>query len=1518
MEQTIFHTLELYGINTKGLEGMLETDVTTFAKTVIERYYTSLALKNSFTACEHNEPTLINKDNKRSRNEIGRLCNEIPPINSDTDLYIRCATIEGNVQLDLDNPTLHATPQNNLEYLCIDEAPPLEILEDDSMEQPNDIQIVVRRNKLMKHAADSTCSTNIDGASLTFSDDESKHIPAQNPMPDDTECSNGVHVQEKLVEFQVEVHAEPNVIHHKTSDAVVKIDQEQISEGIEVNCVVDIQVEDGDLVPLCVDGRQELLMHPLMEEDTAQPIESKNPNPLNAPGPECASETIIEEQMPETLDEKIIKAIASPEYFDKIHHELGSVYKIDPTPEIKAALTAREIKYDHKHLLHSLYLHALSVQVGVTHDSLLQFMTTVNSDLLQLDNQYMALQHYGMLLDYLCSCKISSRDGLAFINSLLGITTGPSGTLSKLSPTIAKVCKHIHDACNVAELEEALVSIGNHVQCLQDGNELHVIFLHVIQLLFTVPENWTSVFPAAIDKFISSCFLDVNVDIQESSVNGFIILVNECIAQLESSQFTFSVLFLYECGKRMLQAIRSKYISVKMKQKCLGVACTLGEAMLPIFQRVHDQSMDLLQAYIAFFGTGTRLYFTLEPVKLMPTNSSNTSRNIEKLVEYACAFASAISKSRDQLSVPELVFYSLLEWHVHYCNSQGEIDAFVNTLCNICSNTNGGQNNQVWELAKQHVANNTNIACGRLVFEVSRELRACFDLFLYHVWNQLYDAIWQSVMHILYNCTDYGQLVIASSFLTNAISNRPMLAKLEPISQVLVACMGDYVVKVRERAIKIYQNLLISTRDPKVLNGVLERLVACTSDINWKIRSCANSTLEQYIRLVPISMESLRITCIVAQRASNTSREHPAVVVSLLNYLASSLFVCTSQFLTECSSNNMDPDHIAIIERLVKIVLYKMAAYKGKSNPIVSLLDHLKKNFTLLVSNRACNPDGYINDAVEKWLNALLDLFLYKRSNGATFFELAEVLCIFKLFGEARPKAFAEHLLYFLPYLKTTPESQMDYSRINIVVLVCNMASIAAPSKVPGDCTIDNNVLPLVSFDSPALVRATIQLLCSNGKFSTYGYAKYVLPIFTRCIELLRNPSVENCVVIKTGWILACICEFVKLDNEQISSACPDAANYILELLCKVVDEFVNRQIWNVAGMYIQCVARFLMNSENLELLQVPVYKQCISKLQQCAFVNSLIYMASLTWLYQMLVVHSNSKGPICHATLAILTNVVPTFMENICNVSTMNPQLRSVDNLDHRGSLVRQQSLKIQSSVDTSVTEIDKMLILEIIELIVINRTSSPEPMLTLVFKEINSGDVTISSMAEHVIKSIIKIDCELFLSKLGDSLQALMLDAISLFFNDASEQIVNSVGALVRIYYETSIHSKTKQSSRFIKSLLTQIHVAAEGDFVNEIKAQTLQESKDAKLENVAKIKITGPSLKFLQRLQKQIANALEPLELQTTFFQCIYVHLLVTVLEMLPQNCINFKPLETEWRRTKIHDFIKLATKGLRSKH
>ncbi|UKK00777.2 hypothetical protein MACK_000851 [Theileria orientalis] len=452
---------------------------------------------------------------------------------------------------------------------------------------------------------------------------------------------------------------------------------------------------------------------------------------------------------------------------------------------------------------------------------------------------------------------------------------------------------------------------------------------------------------------------------------------------------------------------------------------------------------------------------------------------------------------------------------------------------------------------------------------------------------ELYEEVLDSVVEVINNTNENGFLKLSIDFISEITwSNQRHLLNAN-IREVLYSSMLDYNTYVRQQIMNIYSNCIVSITNGNTkqlsIGGVqsgdnrkcreqmlkyidkelLNRIVSCTNDVNYKIRLESIKLLHCFLSIVGIK-DYMDVVSALAERSLDTYREQPQVKKALYSLLCSVFFKYAIEMMDtvgELSSTKNDvdtssakgisstgdsnevstckqlisDDNLDLLKKLVKILLYKMESYKGIVNPIMTMMSYYESNQKVIedpinwyyqingtsrqhVTSNINDIDGVVgninsssgninigvikgcnsisksntrdrnnsivksnfrdknnsigksntrdrNNSIVKsnfrdrnskeglkmkkseeivsyWLEKLLDLFLYKRAEGCNYYELAEILSVFKQFGEVHPKLFVKHLVYFIPYLRIINDAKLEVNQVNLIILINNLVII--------------------------------------------------------------------------------------------------------------------------------------------------------------------------------------------------------------------------------------------------------------------------------------------------------------------------------------------------------------------------------------------------------------------------------------------------------------------------------------------
>ncbi|GFE53595.1 hypothetical protein BaOVIS_009990 [Babesia ovis] len=636
-----------------------------------------------------------------------------------------------------------------------------------------------------------------------------------------------------------------------------------------------------------------------------------------------------------------------------------------------------------------------------------------------------------------------------------------------------------------------------------------------------------------------------------------------------------------------------------------------------------------------------------------------------------------------------------------------------------------------------------------------KEAELCYKIVLYHIYYELYLGIWSTMTNVLYTSNDYSQLNSASCFLYSTITGRCEYMRYRVVRKLLVACLGDQCYAVRLSAVKLLAEVFKHYIPDMSTDKLLDKLLLSLRDINWKVRLAANTAVLHYLRQRGIDLGSMPVISAVAERSCDLDKEQPQVRESVLNNLAYSLFAKSHPFVEQPQA--MCTRTIALADRFVKVILYKMSAFKTQDNYIQRIFEHFKQHYKtmepgvdLSKDELRAAVDTHCKMALERWMNVLLDLFLLRRSERASFHVLAEIMCVLKLFGQADPEVFGTHLTYFLPYLKVDADEPLDPTKIDLVVLVCNLVSIASGYSTDLQ-KLEHQVLQLLTFDAPALTRAAIQLLVKLGTSDrhiesifeeSFGYLHQLHRLINT--EANSHPAdivkvMSYNVLLRSAWKLGCVAEFA--DLTQVNNRGTTRAQKLLGLLLSLSNTFYDAGLYNVAGMIVQSIARIFVNLKNIIGLEVRTVRSLVRMFDQEAMVTSVMMV-----LYQLLTAFGKLSGPtgteVAMTDMAILRatrngifcclgTFVDTFVANITFATSV-------------------------------VTGANLVMTLEICNMVILNRLTNPEPMQTFLFCQVVSRESNTQRLAEQALKALARGEPEIFLSKIGTSFQTLLFSVI------------------------------------------------------------------------------------------------------------------------------------------------------------
>ncbi|BAM39528.1 conserved hypothetical protein [Theileria orientalis strain Shintoku] len=550
---------------------------------------------------------------------------------------------------------------------------------------------------------------------------------------------------------------------------------------------------------------------------------------------------------------------------------------------------------------------------------------------------------------------------------------------------------------------------------------------------------------------------------------------------------------------------------------------------------------------------------------------------------------------------------------------------------------------------------------------------------------------------------------------------------------------------------------------------VLSRIVWCTKDVNYKIRAEAVKLVHCYLSIVGIK-DCMDVVSELAQRIVDTHREHPRVKKALYNLMCSVFFKYAIEIMdrvTELSSEKttgtddasgvgsngdasnligstddasnligstddsrgvgtckqlISDEDLELLEKLVKILLYKMESYNGTVNPIVTMMSYYESNqkaikdpisyyyqvngtFRENVASKIYDNDGVIDgnsnsergnmsvggvksssivkddsstkgissiksstriesntgiksntiiesstsigksssrdvsgneeqklkrseDIVRCWLEKLLDVFLYKRAEGRNYYELAEILTVFKQFGEVHARLFVKHLVYFIPYLRIINDTKLEVNQVNLIILINNLVIIVykylkeeatknrkEEEEILSELkSISNSIMSLVNYNSPILIRSIIQLMSYNNveyiekiREESYNHLETLKKkLQTLKIKeigvgednrreddkgvmkmLKNNRMLVDVSVYKSGWQLGCISEFNEVDKK------------VMKLFIEMYKLYTEIEVYNISGLFIECCCRYLSNIGNLYNVDHEEFKRMLSELYE-------------------------------------------------------------------------------------------------------------------------------------------------------------------------------------------------------------------------------------------------------------------------------------------------------------------------------
>uniref|UniRef100_A0A3B0MJS1 Uncharacterized protein n=1 Tax=Theileria annulata TaxID=5874 RepID=A0A3B0MJS1_THEAN len=773
---------------------------------------------------------------------------------------------------------------------------------------------------------------------------------------------------------------------------------------------------------------------------------------------------------------------------------------------------------------------------------------------------------------------------------------------------------------------------------------------------------------------------------------------------------------------------------------------------------------------------------------------------------------------------------------------------------------------------------------------------------------------------------------------------------------------------------------------------LIDKMLLTTKDLNYKIRLGSLKFLHMFLSLVQIE-RYFDVVSALAGRSLDSYREHQQVKKALYNLLCSAFFIYSIETLnsdsfssikhtSENKSNSqvspkeqslkrlLDPQKKMFLERFVRVILYKMESYKGKLNPILIMFNYYQSNTEVIL-----DPIGYYGGnrnsqmtrkdlvgnntnltdpetIVNNWLENLLDLFLMKRSTGARYFELTEALSVFKLFGEVYPKLFVKHLVYFIPYLKLVDGILLDVEQVNLIISINNLIIIVyrylknAKPATKGDpvkdedemlCELNNianNVVGLVNYNSPILVRSIIQLLTYNNQeylmkiyetsFKYLNNIKKILSSFLNSnlgkdkLELrssvLNHKMLGNLNVSIYSWQLACISEFNETEFK------------VFKLFIEIFKLYNGLDIENISGLLIQCCCRYMSNLNNLFKVDHKELKSVLSEIYEYyqtkpdKYNNLILILNRMLNTYHALSSSSDSENIIDQDTKTqkekrdlinlmyiMIQKYTNAFMSLITNYYDNEGKAGITDLENHLYFNKEENQEKLFGEV--LYDKYDKVVYMEIIEIIIVNRLTNVQELLPFVFAQLISPDLHVQRVAENNLKIIIKQDINLFLGKMNTCFETLFKSVVHQFFRNsfvlgvAGEFIHSALQGVFRIYLEL-LQAKRSNTKMFITSLLMQtktIHTIEFKDWIErEIK---LGNRNDWKLLNSMKV-YEGFINKLKELVDKiKVEKGEERNKLFLEYFQYLYANLICVLLDGL-----TFKnKKDSAFAITKIRDVV-----------
>eukprot|EP00375_Theileria_parva_P003874 XP_766560.1 hypothetical protein [Theileria parva strain Muguga] len=903
------------------------------------------------------------------------------------------------------------------------------------------------------------------------------------------------------------------------------------------------------------------------------------------------------------------------------------------------------------------------------------------------------------------------------------------------------------------------------------------------------------------------------------------------------------------------------------------------------------------------------------------------------------------------------------------------------------------------------------------------------DVYTYKIFHESYDSILDTVVNLIYTNNENTTLRLCIDFILEVVTKNYDYLLDKNIQSLLLVSLSDYNVYVRQQVINIYTNFLIhfynktygcgkNVRDDdeceaELLNylskDLLNKILSSTKDLNYKIRLGALKVLHMFLSLVNVT-RYLDVVSVLAQRSLDSYREHQQVKKALYNLLSSVFFIYSVQIFKsnsfqntkhnpenkltgkdklngEESSNDtvskkiLNEEKMVFLEKLIKILLYKMESYKGKLNPVLIMLNYYQSNTEVIFDpigyyggyqkshvtrKNIVRNDPNLSDSesiVNTWLEHLLDLFLVKRSKGSSYYELSETLSVFKLFGEVYPRLFVKHLVYFIPYLKIIGGIKLDVNQINLIIAINNLIIIVYryiknTKPTPNGDTVKeedeilcelnniaNNVVGLVNYNSPILIRSIIQLLTYNNQEhvtkiyeTSFKYLNNIKAMLSSLLnvnigsdkmtklEVTRN-IIENKVLVdvnvyKYSWQLGCVAEFNDMELK------------VFNLFIEMFKLYNGVGIHNISGLFIECCCRYLSNINNLFKVNHKELKSLLSDIYEYYQNNSyksnnlILILYQLLNTYQTLSATSGSEGPdsendkvnqgnkrqkerrdLVNLMYIMIQKYISVFMKLIAtyyNVEVKREGTGLGNGNDFNKELVDEKLFEGGLSDSGE----DKVLYMEIIEIIIVNRLTNVQELLPFVFAQLLTPDSHVQRVAENNLKIIIKQDINLFLGKINTSFETLFESVLDQFFKNVfvlgitGENTHLALQGVFRIYLEL-LQAKRSNTKMFVTSLLMQTKTIHTIEFKGRI--ERLIRSRTG---------INYEKFKVLKEKNKGISNTLKILvdkirsgkgeernKLLLEYFLYLYAHLVCVILDGL-----TFKnKKDAAYAITKIRDVV-----------